>query len=115
MPTELEDVCIHALNQAPEGLKADSRLCIAARIFAPWQYPDPANRYHISIAHIDYISTNFTVATENLIPYSRTQPSLFKSVQLAPIKDLKLLVKDYAVREETLDLRPQRYIADSSI
>ncbi|KAL8996057.1 MAG: hypothetical protein Q9169_004333 [Polycauliona sp. 2 TL-2023] len=36
------------------------------------------------------------IATENLIPYSKTQPAIFKTGQLTPIKDLKLLVKDYA-------------------
>ncbi|KAL8923756.1 MAG: hypothetical protein Q9172_003002 [Xanthocarpia lactea] len=34
--------------------------------------------------------------TENLVPYSKTQPAIFKSGQLSPVKDLKLLVKDYA-------------------
>jgi hypothetical protein len=38
------------------------------------------------------------VASENLVGFSTAQPSLFKSGQLAPIKDLKLLVKDYSVR-----------------
>ncbi|KAL8968566.1 MAG: hypothetical protein Q9197_004808 [Variospora fuerteventurae] len=37
------------------------------------------------------------IAAENLVPYSKTQPSIFKHDQLTPIKDLKLLVKDYAV------------------
>ncbi|KAL9626772.1 MAG: hypothetical protein Q9204_007050 [Flavoplaca sp. TL-2023a] len=32
----------------------------------------------------------------NLVPYSKTQPDIFKTSQLAPIKDLKLLVKDYS-------------------
>ncbi|KAL8986570.1 MAG: hypothetical protein Q9177_004154, partial [Variospora cf. flavescens] len=36
------------------------------------------------------------IAAENLVPYSKTQPSIFKNGQLTPIKDLKLLVKDYA-------------------
>ena len=36
-------------------------------------------------------------AAENLLPYSKTQPSIFKTAQLAPVKDLKLLVKDYTV------------------
>jgi hypothetical protein len=34
-------------------------------------------------------------AAENLVGYSTTQPNLFKRNQLEPIKDLKLLVKDY--------------------
>ncbi|KAL8835425.1 MAG: hypothetical protein Q9176_006926 [Flavoplaca citrina] len=36
------------------------------------------------------------IATENLVPYSKTQPDIFKTSQLAPVKDLKLLVKDYS-------------------
>ncbi|KAL8900051.1 MAG: hypothetical protein Q9192_001263 [Flavoplaca navasiana] len=36
------------------------------------------------------------IATENLVPYSKTEPDIFKISQLAPIKDLKLLVKDYS-------------------
>ncbi|MCJ1405367.1 hypothetical protein MMC11_008594 [Xylographa trunciseda] len=36
------------------------------------------------------------VAVENLLPYSKTQPAIFKINQLTPVKDLKLLVKDYA-------------------
>lgn len=35
------------------------------------------------------------VAAENLVGYSTAQPALFKRNQLEPIKDLKLLVKDY--------------------
>lgn len=35
------------------------------------------------------------IAAENLVGYSTTQPSLFKYNQLEPIKDLKLLIKDY--------------------
>ena len=39
------------------------------------------------------------LATENLVPYSKTDPSIFKTGQLTPVKDLKLLVRDYAVRQ----------------
>lgn len=35
------------------------------------------------------------LAAENLVGYSTAQPSLFKRNQLEPVKDLKLLVKDY--------------------
>ncbi|KAM0805992.1 hypothetical protein BDR22DRAFT_906741 [Usnea florida] len=35
-------------------------------------------------------------AAENLLPYSKTQPALFRTAQFTPVKDLKLLVKDYA-------------------
>ena len=36
-------------------------------------------------------------AAENLVPYSKTQPQIFKTGQLTPVKDLKVLIKDYAV------------------
>jgi hypothetical protein len=41
-------------------------------------------------------------AVENLVPYSLSQPSIFKTNQLLPIKDLKLLVRDYKVRSAQL-------------
>ncbi|EON65399.1 hypothetical protein W97_04637 [Coniosporium apollinis CBS 100218] len=36
------------------------------------------------------------VAAEHLVGYSSAQPAIFKTGQLTPVKDLKLLVKDYA-------------------
>ena len=35
------------------------------------------------------------IAAENLVGYSTAQSSLFKRNQLEPVKDLKLLLKDY--------------------
>ncbi|KAK5169396.1 Protein hgh1 [Saxophila tyrrhenica] len=35
------------------------------------------------------------IAVENLVPYSTSQPSIFKRHQLLPINDLKLLIRDY--------------------
>ncbi|KAF2761104.1 DUF383-domain-containing protein [Pseudovirgaria hyperparasitica] len=35
------------------------------------------------------------IAAENLVGYSQAQPSIFKTGELTPVKDLKLLVKDY--------------------
>ncbi|PBP24002.1 DNA-binding protein HGH1, partial [Diplocarpon rosae] len=35
------------------------------------------------------------LAVENLVPYSVTQPAIFKTNELLPVKDLKLLVRDY--------------------
>ncbi|KAI0136024.1 DUF383-domain-containing protein [Hypoxylon sp. NC0597] len=35
------------------------------------------------------------LATEHLVPYSTSQPSIFKSDNLKPVKNLKLLVKDH--------------------
>jgi hypothetical protein len=36
-------------------------------------------------------------AVENLVPYSLSQPAIFKTNEFLPIKDLKLLVRDYKV------------------
>ncbi|RFU34046.1 hypothetical protein B7463_g2317, partial [Scytalidium lignicola] len=48
---------------------------------------------------VDFISHGNTqirqLAVENLVPYSTSQPAIFKTNQLLPIKDLKLLVRDY--------------------
>ncbi|KAM7202906.1 protein of unknown function (DUF383) domain containing protein [Rhypophila sp. PSN 637] len=35
------------------------------------------------------------IATENLVPYSTSQPSIFKTNQLLPIKHLKFLIRDH--------------------
>lgn len=37
------------------------------------------------------------VAIENLVPYSTSQPDIFKADKFVPIKNLKLLVKDHPV------------------
>lgn len=36
------------------------------------------------------------IAAENLVPYSKTQPVIFKTEKYTPVKDLKLLVRDYS-------------------
>ncbi|MCJ1351413.1 MAG: hypothetical protein MMC33_001397 [Icmadophila ericetorum] len=36
------------------------------------------------------------IAAENLVPYSEKEPGIFKANKLEPVKDLKLLIKDYA-------------------
>jgi hypothetical protein len=41
--------------------------------------------------------TDPATAVENLVPYSLSQPAIFKTNQLQPITDLKLLVRDYKV------------------
>ena len=38
------------------------------------------------------------VAIENLVPYSTSQPSIFKTEDLLPVKHLKFLVRDDPVR-----------------
>jgi hypothetical protein len=42
-----------------------------------------------------YADHNFQKAAENLVGYSTAQPSLFKYNDSEPVKDLKLLIKDY--------------------
>jgi hypothetical protein len=37
------------------------------------------------------------VAIENLVPFSETEPSIFKTEQLKPVKHLKFLVRDIPV------------------
>ncbi|CZR64151.1 related to FAM203 family protein C1020.12c [Phialocephala subalpina] len=48
---------------------------------------------------VEFISHGNTqvrqLAVENLVPYSLSQPAIFKTNQLLPIKDLKMLVRDY--------------------
>lgn len=46
---------------------------------------------HPTIEHSSYIT-----AAEHLVGYSQADVPLFKRNQLEPVKDLKLLVKDYA-------------------
>ena len=43
------------------------------------------------------IVNRYYTACEHLVGYSVTQPAIFKANQLAPVKDLKLLVWDYKV------------------
>jgi len=48
-------------------------------------------------------------AVENLVGYSAQDPKIFKVNQLEPIKDLKLLVKDYSVYLVFMITSPGRY------
>ena len=41
--------------------------------------------------------SNVTIAVEQLVHFSETDPAIFKTNQLTPVKDLKLLIKDYPV------------------
>lgn len=41
------------------------------------------------------LTSSLGAACENLLGFSTAQPSLFKRNQLEPIKDLKLLTRDY--------------------
>jgi hypothetical protein len=38
-------------------------------------------------------------ANEALVPYSLLQPSIFRTDELKPVKDLKLLIRDHPVGE----------------
>ncbi|KAI4202146.1 MAG: hypothetical protein LQ350_002813 [Teloschistes chrysophthalmus] len=97
----------------PTGLEE-----VARRVPPPRKHPNPSNRQvpsapcpiagqrlvlrslAISQKYIESLPEPSLTGTsqpaaENLVPYSKTQPSIFKTAQLTPIKDLKLLVKDY--------------------
>jgi hypothetical protein len=39
------------------------------------------------------------VALENLIPYSLSQPSIFKAEDMKPVKNLTILLQDHSVRD----------------
>lgn len=62
----------------------------------------------------------FPPAVENLVPYSLSQPAIFKTNELLPVKDLKLLVRDYEVRSSQNPLSeprpnsPQKIAADAT-
>lgn len=43
------------------------------------------------------------LATENLVPYSTSQPTLFKADNLKPVTHLKLLIKDHPVSKNTVE------------
>jgi hypothetical protein len=74
MPTELEDVCI--------GFSSSRQIIDIAQL----------------VEFIHHGNTPIRqLAVENLVPYSLSQPSIFKVNQLLPVQDLKLLVRDYAV------------------
>jgi len=53
------------------------------------------------------------VALENLVPYSTTQPSLFKADQLLPVKNLKVLVRDHPV--SATDARDRTQASDEAL
>lgn len=51
----------------------------------------PLSKVH----RIDRMFLTPLAAAENLVGYSTAEPALFKRNQLEPVKDLKLLIKDY--------------------
>lgn len=97
MPTELEEV----LYPSPMLLQRLLTLLMlpARRVSPSWQYSNTADRCDLqTTSPSSNNGTHSFLAAENLLPYSKTQPVIFKVAQLRPVKDLKLLVKDYAVR-----------------
>lgn len=68
----------------------------ARRISAPWQYADPTSWSEQQPHHPAAVQGSQLPATEHLVGYSQTNQPLFKRNQLEPVKDLKLLIKDYA-------------------
>lgn len=68
--------------------------------------PTPLHAAPASLEDSDY----GTIATENLVPFSKMQPEIFKSGQLTPVRDLKLLIRDYAV-SGAFDTLPQPIFA----
>lgn len=74
----------------------------ARRVPPPWKYSDKTDRC-ASQLHSDYkpeehwLIVSELVAVANLVGFSTSQPSLFKRQQLLPVRDLKLLVRDYSV------------------
>lgn len=69
--------------------------CLACRIPASRQHADQTDwsdePLHPTTKHISHCA-----AAEHLVGYSQANPTLWKRNQLEPIRDLKLLVKDYA-------------------
>ena len=99
MPTELEEVAI---------LFQDERLYLlilplptARRVPPPWQYPNSSDWYAQMSSTPEHNAYGLA-ATENLVPFSRAQPEIFKTDQLKPVNDLKVLVRDYSVSRRML-------------
>lgn len=54
------------------------------------------------------------IACENLLGFSIAQPNLFKRHQLLPVRDLKLLVRDYTVSARPVESWPGRLLNSQS-
>lgn len=98
--SELQEVS----ESSTENIEMLIRFVTAAGgIPPPWQYPDQTNRL---VAQPMYPClrrlTRRITACENLVGFSTAQPDLFKRHQLLPVRDLKLLIRDYTVRPRTL-------------
>lgn len=69
--------------------------CPASRVPAPRQHADQTD-WSEQPLHPATRRCLHHAAAEHLVGYSQSNPTLWKRNQLEPIKDLKLLVKDYA-------------------
>lgn len=79
MPTELEEV---KLSLTPKGHEIGPGLISYPQLVGFIAHPNPTIR---------------KAATENLVPYSTEQPSIFKKDELLPVKHLKFLIRDHPV------------------
>lgn len=68
----------------------------ARRVPAPRQHADQTDWSEQPLLHPTTRRCLHHVAAEHLVGYSQSNPALWKRNQLEPIKDLKLLVRDYA-------------------
>jgi hypothetical protein len=102
MPTELEEVrhqTACSLELFRKSLTC-SRTRPARGVSSSWEHPDKADwcvaRTSRRLPGVTETDSS-RKACENLVPYSSSQPSVFKTGQLLPVRDLKLLVRDYDV------------------
>lgn len=45
------------------------------------------------------------LSTENLVPYSLSEPTIFKAEDLTPVKNLKFLISDHPVSSPSLNVQ----------
>ena len=93
MATELEEVrCI-----APFPAGKRSLMFTACRVPPSRKYSNTSDRYKNGATNKNnFEKADEITAAENLVGYSTADPNLFKRRQLEPIKDLRVLIKDYA-------------------
>ena len=92
MPTELEEVW----NRSARSSKIRANYSYSLWI----SFPTVTDRCDKPVRFLPLHRTTRTdvdQAVEALVPYSLSQPAIFKTNELLPVKDLKLLVRDYKV------------------
>lgn len=98
MPSELEEVC-RCLNapRVKEPLLTFSDPSLSNSCIMEIRKYDklacPPKKCSLTVRY----DANTKLACEHLVGYSTSQPSLFKKDQLLPVRDLKLLARDYTV------------------